>query len=197
MTAGREDRTAGALGRLRTSRAEREQAVDVLKAAFIQGRLAKGEFDLRVSQALASRTYADLAALTADIPDGITSALPAAEPAQEPGSRLSVKTAARVGAVGAIPSTAAAATVLLQAGGVPALAGVLFVGLTGLLVTGLLTAALVVLSWAVRRSRQGTAQGPPSGPARPGSRRPALPRQPPPRRNPWPTAEAVRVRLCY
>ena len=50
MAAGREDGTAGALGRLRTSRAEREQVIDVLKAAFVQGRLAKDEFDLRVSQ---------------------------------------------------------------------------------------------------------------------------------------------------
>ena len=32
------------------------------------GLLTKDEFDLRVGQALASRTYADLGALTADIP---------------------------------------------------------------------------------------------------------------------------------
>jgi len=40
----------------------------VLKAAFVQGRLDRDEFDLRAGQALAARTYADLAALTADIP---------------------------------------------------------------------------------------------------------------------------------
>ncbi len=55
-------------GRLRASRADREQAVDVLKAAFTQGRLDLDEFDLRVGPALTSRTYADLAVLTDDIP---------------------------------------------------------------------------------------------------------------------------------
>ena len=55
-------------GRLRASRADREQVIDVLKAAFTQGRLDQDELDLRVGRALASRTYADLAVLTADIP---------------------------------------------------------------------------------------------------------------------------------
>jgi Domain of unknown function (DUF1707) len=36
------------LGRLRASDADREQAISVLKAAFAQGRLTKGEFDARV-----------------------------------------------------------------------------------------------------------------------------------------------------
>jgi Domain of unknown function (DUF1707) len=48
--------------------ADREQAIDTLKAAFVQGRLAKGEFDARVSRALESGTRADLAVLTADLP---------------------------------------------------------------------------------------------------------------------------------
>ncbi len=55
---------------LRASRADREQVIGVLKAAFVQERLTKDEFDLRVGQALAPRTYAELAALTADIPAG-------------------------------------------------------------------------------------------------------------------------------
>jgi hypothetical protein len=68
VTAGREDGTAGARGHFRTSDADRERAVDVLKAAFAHGRLTKDEFSLRVGQVFASRTYADLAALTADMP---------------------------------------------------------------------------------------------------------------------------------
>ena len=40
----------------------------MLKSAFVQGRLTKGEFDLRVGQAFAARTYAELADVTADIP---------------------------------------------------------------------------------------------------------------------------------
>src|SRR5712691_9630651 len=37
-------------GRLRASHADRERVIDTLKAAFVQGRLTKDEFDTRVSQ---------------------------------------------------------------------------------------------------------------------------------------------------
>jgi hypothetical protein len=57
-------------GRLRASHADREQAVEVLQNAFVQGRLTKDEFDSRVGHALASRTHGDLSALTADLPVG-------------------------------------------------------------------------------------------------------------------------------
>jgi hypothetical protein len=55
-------------GRLLASHADREQVIDTLKAAFVQGLLTKDEFDLRVGETLGSRTYAELAAVTADIP---------------------------------------------------------------------------------------------------------------------------------
>jgi hypothetical protein len=177
MTAGREDGTAGARRLLRTSHADREQAIDVLKAAFVQGRLTKDEFDLRVGQVLASRTYADLGTLTADVPDWVTSSQPPAERAREPGRALGFKTAVRVGAVGAGPSMASAAVVLIQSSAVPAVAGVLLVGLTGLSVALLLAALLMLLSWVVRRSQREPAQGPPPGPAGLASRRSARTRQ--------------------
>jgi hypothetical protein len=65
-----DEKAAGAArrGRLLASHADREQVIDVLKAAFVQGRLTKDEFDLRVGQTFVSRTYAGLAAITADIP---------------------------------------------------------------------------------------------------------------------------------
>jgi DNA-binding beta-propeller fold protein YncE len=75
MTTGPGDaKAAGELGggHLRASHADREQVIAALKAAFIQGRLTKDEFDSRVGRALGSRTYAELAALTADIPAGLT-----------------------------------------------------------------------------------------------------------------------------
>jgi Domain of unknown function (DUF1707) len=81
--AGPGDKTAaggGSLGHLRASRADREQAIDLLKAAFVQERLTKDEFDLRVGQLLASRTYAELAALTADIPAGLMADQPPSVP---------------------------------------------------------------------------------------------------------------------
>jgi hypothetical protein len=61
---------AGSRGFMRASRADREQVIDVLKTAFAQERLTRHELDARVGQALAARTYADLDALTADIPAG-------------------------------------------------------------------------------------------------------------------------------
>jgi Domain of unknown function (DUF1707) len=68
--------TAGR-GRLGASRADREHVIDTLKIAFVQGRLAKDEFDLRVGQTFASRTYAQLSAVTADLPVGLAAARPA------------------------------------------------------------------------------------------------------------------------
>jgi Domain of unknown function (DUF1707) len=85
VTAKREDDTAAATARggsLRASHADREHVLDVLKAAFVQGRLAKAEFDTRVGQTLASRTYAELAVLTADIPAGLIRAQPPRKPAR-------------------------------------------------------------------------------------------------------------------
>ena len=59
---------AGGRGRLRASHADREQVIGTVKAAYVRGMLAKDEFDLRVGQAFASRTNAELAAATADLP---------------------------------------------------------------------------------------------------------------------------------
>jgi hypothetical protein len=67
-----------ARGHLRAAQADREQAITVLKAAYAQGRLTKDELEARAGQAFASRTYAELAALTADIPADLPTASPAA-----------------------------------------------------------------------------------------------------------------------
>ena len=69
-------------GGLRASDADREQAIDVLKAAFVQDRLARAEFEARVGQALASRTYAELAAATSGIPGRLTADQPPSMPAR-------------------------------------------------------------------------------------------------------------------
>ena len=53
---------------MRASHADREHVIDTLKAAFVQGRLTKDELDQRVGQAFTSKTYAELAALSADLP---------------------------------------------------------------------------------------------------------------------------------
>jgi len=68
-------------GRLRASDADREHVIDALKAAYVYGLVTKDEFDARVSQTLASRTYAELALVTADIPAGLSAASPPLRPA--------------------------------------------------------------------------------------------------------------------
>jgi Domain of unknown function (DUF1707) len=85
VSAKREDNMAAATARrgsLRASHADRDHVLDTLKAAFVQGRLTKDEFDTRVGQTLASRTYAELAVLTADIPAGLSGAQPPRGPAR-------------------------------------------------------------------------------------------------------------------
>jgi hypothetical protein len=67
---------AAARGRLRASHADREQVIDTLKAAFVQGRLTKDELVMRAGRTFVSRTYAELAALTADLPTGLTGVKP-------------------------------------------------------------------------------------------------------------------------
>jgi len=63
---------AAGRGHMRASQADREHVIDRLKAAFVQGRLTKDELDQRAGQAFASKTYAELAALYADLPTGAT-----------------------------------------------------------------------------------------------------------------------------
>ncbi|MEU6348885.1 DUF1707 and DUF4190 domain-containing protein [Streptomyces sp. NPDC047072] len=52
------------------SHADRERAVDVLRAGFGEGRLEKGEFDERVERAYGARTVGELALLVGDLPLG-------------------------------------------------------------------------------------------------------------------------------
>ena len=105
--AGPGDETAAGLAgrdRMRASNADREQVIDTLKAAFVRGRLAKDDFDLRVGQAFASRTYAELAAVTAGIPAEPTTAQPlrparvqGQQPVLRPGPVIMVATALYAG----------------------------------------------------------------------------------------------------
>jgi len=50
--------------------------IEVLKTAFVQGRLTKDEFGTRIGQALTSQTYAELTTVTADLPAGPMGARP-------------------------------------------------------------------------------------------------------------------------
>ena len=96
--------SAAGRGYLRASHAEREQVIDILKAAFVHGMLAKDEFDLRVSQAFTSRSYAELAAVTSGLPAGPTAAQPrtlaqahGGQPVLRPGRAMAAATALYAG----------------------------------------------------------------------------------------------------
>lgn len=56
---------------MRAATADRERAVDVLKAGFTEGRLTQDEYNDRMGRAYAARTYGELTALTADLPAGV------------------------------------------------------------------------------------------------------------------------------
>jgi Domain of unknown function (DUF1707) len=106
VTGPGDERAASAAGRgyLRVSDAEREQVIDALKAAFVRGMLARDEFDLRVGQAFGSRTYAELATVTADLPAGLAAAQPrrparaqGGQPVRRPGQVMAAATAVYAG----------------------------------------------------------------------------------------------------
>jgi len=68
--AGAGDKVVAVGGYLLASDADRNRVVDTVRAAYAEGRLTEAEFDARVAQTADSRTYAQLAAITADIPVG-------------------------------------------------------------------------------------------------------------------------------
>lgn len=76
VAASGDEIAVGARSHLRASQADREHVIEVLKVAFVQDRLSKDEFDVRVGQAFTSQTYAELATLTADLPAGLAVAQP-------------------------------------------------------------------------------------------------------------------------
>lgn len=76
---------AGTPGRNRflASDADRERAVDLVKAAFVQGVLTKDELDARTGAVLTARTYGQLAAVTA----GLAPRPPRTKPETRPAAR--------------------------------------------------------------------------------------------------------------
>ena len=142
MTTGPADEQGPAPRRLRASHVDREQAISALKAAFVQGRLTSDEFDARVGQALASRTRAELAAITADIPAGPIGVQPAREPNPP---ALSVKSGVCVTVT--VASLAAALWAAAWSAGSAA------AGAAALALTGVVIFTLFVTGYQVRESR--------------------------------------------
>ena len=159
---------AAGRGHLRASHADRERVVSILKAAFVQGRLDREEFDLRVGQALTSRTYADLAALTADLPARPTRTRPP-EPAKKTVSKKA-GVAALIGATPALVGLVAGARVLPDATPWPIF--LLVIVISGVLLLAVPTGWLCLfLAWLDQRADRQSAQGLPPGPSGQASQR--------------------------
>jgi Domain of unknown function (DUF1707) len=133
-------------GHLRTSRADRDQVIAVLKAAFVQGRLTKDEFEARIDRALTSRTYAELAAVTEDIPAGLTDTQPDLEPKppRRPArkrTRISMNTAVTAGGFVAIATNIAMVGALIVGNGVAVIAIVTFFAIAAAVAIGAMIVA--------------------------------------------------------
>jgi Domain of unknown function (DUF1707) len=199
--AGPEDQVAaGARGhsRLRASHADREQVIGVLKTAFVQGRLDRDEFGLRIGRALASRTCAELAALTADIPAGLTAAQPPRPPARESPDTSPVKAVAGVTAgVMSMFAVVAAAGMRTNPGTGISVNAVVFLVLALALLTVPL-AAVLLFQWLDKRAGRQSSRGLPPGAGGEASRRPApgapARQRPQVSRGPWYSADAAPSR---
>lgn len=146
-------------GEFRASHADREQVIGTLKAAFVQGMLAKDEFDQRLGQAFAARTHAELAALTADFPVNLVAAPPPElvraegdKPVLSPGQALAGVTALYAG----LWALALLAPWPLDAEGDPPRAIVMLVLMATLVYLSVMVTAVVVKidGWYEKRSRR-------------------------------------------
>ena len=188
-----DQRPAAGRGHLRTSHADREQVIEILKTAFVQGRLTKDELDLRAGQALASRTHAELAALTADLPAGLAAArLP--EPARGSVNKKKKAVVALSFATLALASLLAVPTPSMPDGPFTLLIILVFWFLLSAVATGWLW---LFHAWLDQRAGRQSAQGLPPGPSGQASQR--LPSADPGRQLPpgegghWHAADAAPV----
>jgi hypothetical protein len=133
---------AAGFGRLRASHADRERVINTLKAAFVQGRLTKIEFDQRVGQTFTSRTYADLAAVTADLPAGLIRA----EQARKPAPALAAQPVSKPLMWGAIAVTVAGMASMVIAAPVNSLM-LLTIGVLAILIGSPVAGTLMLDSW--------------------------------------------------
>lgn len=97
MTGLGNETAAAGRGHFLAADTDREHVVGTLKAAFVQGRLTKDELEARAGQAFISRTYADLAGVTADLPTRLMAVQSEPRPVQaRPPVNSSSRTAATI-----------------------------------------------------------------------------------------------------
>jgi hypothetical protein len=76
---------------MRASDADRDRVMDVLREAVGDGRLTAEEFEERLEAAMSSRTYGELAELTADLVAGPVPLAPSVSPAAPPAGEIRVR----------------------------------------------------------------------------------------------------------
>ena len=182
--------------RLRTSHADRDQAVDQLKAAFVHGRLTKEELVTRTAQVYAALTYADLAALTADLPAEPPAARPPGRPVPaQPRRQVHPSIKAGAGVLVLMMAVWTILAILLGLSGVAFVVAPLIVLVLGVpAATVVSIPILVALKLEARRRNRSRGQVPPrpTPATRTQDQRPTI--QPRPIDRDHPTAEAARPR---
>ena len=162
---GPDEGTVASRGHMRSAQADREQAVTVLKAAYAQGRLTKDELEARVSQAFESRTYAELAALTADIPaDAPIPAGSAAAGSAEAGPPRSTPARTMAKAAGRSGICLLAAVALAEASFLTDNFLLIVAAFFALMAASGFFGYGIIDAWQERRSRGQLPQGPGQGP---------------------------------
>ena len=159
MSTGPDERAGR--GHLRAGHDDRERVIAELKVAFVQGRLDQDELEERTAGAVASRTYAELAALTADIPAPVPVTASAAGPSS-PGRTLA-RAAKRAAICLLIAVALMEAAFLTENFLLIVMATFAALGTAGFLGYGILDA------WQERRTRDRLIPGPGPGPGGPGS----------------------------
>jgi Domain of unknown function (DUF1707) len=158
-------------GALPAARAGLDRVIATLETAFVQGRLTKDEFELRIGQALA--IYAELDALTADIPAAASAVVPPAEAARQAANKKMIQQGT-VGVAG-VTFLLDAVLVIPRNPLLGVVAGILLTCFVTVLAAGFLT----LLSWAMdRRAGSQSASGSPPGTGREAPRRPRAADQP-------------------
>jgi hypothetical protein len=130
---------AAAHGRPGASHADREQVIEVLKAAFAQGRLTKDEFGARIGQAFTSQTQAELTEVTADLPAGLMEAR-APRQLTRTRPRLSMNAAFSAGAFAMLAALVGMMAAIVSGSAIAVISAAVIIAIVGVLAFGAMLA---------------------------------------------------------
>ncbi len=84
---------------MRAAAADRERTIDVIKAAYGEGRLSREEFETRTAKTMSARYYGELTAIVADLPAGPLGHPVAYQPGYYPVAQVAPTNGLAVGAL--------------------------------------------------------------------------------------------------